>query len=447
MIGYYFTNLMALLAVAGGWLNPMFGLMVYYGFAILRPTHLWFWAWNPYDQPRFSFYIALSALVGWFLTGFGDWSGLKAIRWPIIGYFLYLMGGVIAWLAFAIQPEHSWDALYPQLTIGLMMLMAISLIRSQRAVRTLSWMVTASLGYLAWVFNSQYFFDNWNRIYWHGFGGIDNNGVAMVMVMGVPLAFFMGIYEKRLWVKALCLLAVFLEIHVVLFSFSRGGQLGLCMVGAAVFAVALFTLPRKGLTILVGIVFVVIALKLAGPEVRARFMTIFADAEEREASAQSRLVIWPAAWKCFMEHPLGLGPRGFNLVSEQYGLPSNKSVHNLYIQTAVDYGIFGLVGLVMFYFAAAWKSFQLARSAIARRLHWPAYTGTMVSISLGGMMICSFFIGMESVEVGFIVAMVGLTSAAHVDRVRASQPKSGAMILPELDELGEQAISGRALPA
>lgn len=434
MLGYYFTNLLAAAAILAGWLNPMFGLMVYYAFAILRPTFLWFWSWNPYDQPRYSFYMAMSALAGWFFCGFGDWSGLKSIRLPVLGYFLYLFGGLFSWKFFALRPDYSWDAIYPQLTIGLMMLMAISLFRSEKAVRTLAWIVTASLGYLAWVFNSQYYFDGWNRIYWNGFGGIDNNGVAMIMVMGVPLSFFMGIHEKRIWVKGLCFLAVLLEIHVVLFSFSRGGQLGLCMVGAAVFVVALLTLPRKFVTVLLGVLFVIVGLRLAGAEVRARFMTIFADPEQREASAQSRLIIWPAAWKCFLEHPLGLGPRGFNLVSHQYGLPPNKSVHNLYIQTAVDYGIFGLIGLVTFYLASAWKSLQLARSAIARQLRWPAYTGTMVCISVGGMMLCSFFIGMESVEVGYIISLIGLASVAHVDRIVKSQPRSGPMVLPELEE-------------
>ncbi len=434
-MGWIFTNLLALAGIGYGWLNPFFGIMVYYVFATLRPTYLWFWFWNPYSQPRYLFYIALSAIAGYFIGGMGDWSGLRKVWLPVAGMMVYLATGVFGWAVTAISSQRAWDALYPQITIGVMMLIAVTTIRSEKQLRIFAWVFTAALGYLAWVFNSQYYFDGYNRIYWHGFGGIDNNGAAMIFVMAVPLSFFMAMHEKRMWVKLLCLFAAVLEIHVILLTFSRGGQLGLVIVGIMIFVVALVALPRKGITLAVAVAFVVAALYLAGAEVRHEFWSIFADEAERDASADSRFVTWAGAWACMKEHPLGVGPRNFNLVSHLYGLPPNKSVHNLFLQTGADYGFLGMLGLMTFYFGTMFRTFFAALSPTAKRLVWPRYYGQMVTIALAGMLVCSIFIGMESVEYGFTIGILGLCTAAYVDRVALSEPKLESDTLPELEEV------------
>ncbi len=434
-MGWIFTNVLAIAGVAYGWLNPFFGLMIYYVFAVMRPTFLWFWFWDAFTQPRYLFYIALSTIAGFFISGMGDWSGLRKVWLPMGGLMLYLGSGLFTSGVTAISSQRAWDALYPQLTIGAMMLIALSIIRTEKQLRTFAWVITAAMGYLAWVFNSQYIFDGFNRIYWKGFGGIDNNGAAMIFVLAVPLSFFMAMHEKRMWVKLLCLFAAILEIHVVLLSFSRGGQLGLLIVGAMIFAVALMALPHKMLTIGVAVAFVIAGLYLAGAEVRQEFWSIFADEKTRDASAESRFFTWAAAWACMKDHPLGIGPRNFNLVSHLYGLAPNKSVHNLFLQTGADYGFAGMFGLLLFYAGTMYRTFTAAMSPVAKRLVWPRYYGQMVTIALAGMLVCSMFIGMESVEHGYVIALLGLCAAGFVDRVGQSEPKLASDVLPELEEV------------
>ena len=426
MLGWIFSNLLAIVGVCVGWLNPFHGVMIFYMFSVLRPTSLWFWAYNPYDAPRYSFYVALSTLAGWFMQGFGDWSGLRRVALPLWGMALYLGAGLFTWRVTAIVPTRAWHFLYPQLTIGLMMLVTVTLVRDARSIKIFGWVLMVTLGYLAYNFNLQYL-DNPVYLRLRGFGGVDNNGTAMIMVMAVPLGFFFALYSfyvlKKMWLVGLCVLLMLAEIHVVLFSFSRGGQLGLCVVGVVLFFVALFVLPNKGLTILGGLIAVAVGLHLAGEEVRERFWSIFADAEERDASASSRFATWQAAWNCMKDYPLGVGPRCFNLISTQYGLAPNKSVHNLFLQTGADYGFAGMIGLAVFYTSSAWKCFRMTFHPVAKRLVWPRYFGHMVSLSLAGMLVCSQFIGMESVEVGYLIALLGLCTVAYVDN-------QGEMILP-----------------
>ena len=322
-----------------------------------------------------------------------------------------------------------------QFKILLVILLTVSVVREPGQVRLFAWVVTASLGYLAWVFNSQYYFDQWNRILTHGFGAVDNNGAAMIMVVGVPLAFFMGIYDKRLWVKGLCFLAALLLIHVVFFSFSRGGMLGLCVVGIGTFAVALFHLPNKALTVAAAVAFVFASLYLAGQGVRDEFWSIFADEEKLDASAASRFVTWGAAWRCILDNPLGVGPRNFIYVCHNYGLGTQKSVHNLFLQTGADYGVPGMLGLLSFYVGTIFACYFMSQSVTAKKLHWPRYFGQMVSISLSGFVICSMFVGMEAVEVAYIIGILGLCTVSYVNRIAILGAGYQPHAVIELDEV------------
>ncbi len=428
-LGWLFTHVAALAGILFGWFNPLFGLMVYYGFAVIRPLHLWHW--NHWPFPRLSFYVALATLVGWAGSGFGKFDGLRSIRLPMIGLCVYLLAGTAAWQMTSVNYERAWGFLSLQLKIGLMALVTVTLIRNAKGIHGFVYLITAVLGYLAWVFNSSYYFDNWNSVYWVGFGGVDNNGIAMTMVMGIPLAFFIAIASKKRWVKLLCLAAVAMEVHVVLFSFSRSGQLGLVLMGITMFIVAMLMLPRKGVTICLAIMFLIFGLHFAGEQVRERFMTIFLDTEQRDNSAQSRFLAWSAAWQCMLDYPLGVGPRNFNMLAPRYGLAGQKSAHNLFLQTGADYGFIGMFGLAVFYLGTMYKTFTMAATQTAKRLGWPRYYGHMVCISLGGFLVCSTFIGMESVETGFIISLLGLCTVAYVDRVAQDTPPRQATPEPK----------------
>jgi probable O-glycosylation ligase (exosortase A-associated) len=434
-MGLYVTYLMAILGTSMGWLMPFIGLMVYYWFAILRPPFLWFWSFpNKWDVPRFSLYIGASTLIGWAIQGFGSLQGLRGTHIALFGLVIYILTGLFGWQVLAVDPNRAWDLLDTQIKIIVMVIATLTLVRDARSIRIFIWVIVVSLGYLGKVLNDWYFI---SPMYLHnnGFGGIDNNGVGMIMVMSVPLSFFMAVYDKRLWVRLLTVMAVVYQVHVILFSYSRGSQLGLCMVGAMIFLFAIFQLPRKLLTVGLAVVFVAITLYLAGEGVRQRFMSIFA--EERDASAESRFTTWSAAWHCMQEHPMGVGPRNFGFYAERYGLTHGKAVHNLYLQTGADYGVIGMFALIAFYGGTLVSTFFMSRTDVAKALGWPRYIGLGVCTSIAGFMLCSIFIGMESVEVGYVICAVGLTTVAHVNRVRDASPAGYGLGLPELVEVPE----------
>src|SRR5205809_6210210 len=102
-------------------------------------------------------------------------------------------------------------------------------------------------------------------------------------------------------------------------SMSRGGMLGLIVMGVASF----FLIPKRPTHYLMFGLAVLLCLRLAGTEVRTRFNTSFAHEGERDASAQSRLDLWDNCWDAMLKRPLlGIGPDHFPLIAAEYGWPA-----------------------------------------------------------------------------------------------------------------------------
>ncbi len=433
MLGKIFTYLLVAFGVGTGWFNPVAGLMSFYVFSVLRPQHTWWYSFGG-DFGRYNMMVGVSLVIGWVLRGTGNWSAIKHVWLPVLGLFIFIASGYFSTSISSI-PSLRGDQILDQLSkIFLVVIITLTLLNKPNHLKALAWTITLSLSYLALNLNQQYFDhqlvgDGWS------WGGVDNNGVAMVMVSAVPLVFFMGLNVKSLLMKGVCFASAVLLVHVVLFSYSRGGQLGLIIVGAGIFVTCIITLPRKLLTFSLTLVMVGITLFLAGENVRKEFASIFVGSDHLDGSAASRFDTWNAGWQIMKSHPLGVGPDRSGAYVVQFGLKSGKRIHNLFLQMGADFGFIGLFGLLMFYFGTIFQSYKMARSRMAKKLVWPVYYGTMICISLGGMMICSLFIGMESVEIGYVTATLGLITVSYIKQLQIAEPHYGDDIIPELAQV------------
>ena len=119
-------------------------------------------------------------------------------------------------------------------------LVGLTTVKSIDQLKLLAWVILLSLGYLAFELNLTYL-GGYNRVWEEGFGGMDNNCVAIAMVTGVGLAFFLGMAAREWWKRGVALLAAALMAHVIMLSFSRGGMLALALTGLMSF----FLIPKK----------------------------------------------------------------------------------------------------------------------------------------------------------------------------------------------------------
>jgi probable O-glycosylation ligase (exosortase A-associated) len=152
-------------------------------------------------------------------------------------------------------------------------------------------------------------------------------------------------------------------VHAVLMTYSRGAMLSMVVVLPLI-----LLRSRMRVRLIIGLVFFVIFLlpTLAGPEIKARFLTI--EQSEVDGSAKSRRGSWNAAWLMALDYPVfGVGLRNSNSFSHQYGADfEGRTIHSQYLQVLADNGFPGL-GLYLLILITSWFALRRVRRFIKGR--------------------------------------------------------------------------------
>jgi probable O-glycosylation ligase (exosortase A-associated) len=411
MKGLLYTYLATYLGGAVAVFYPLVGLYLFINFAIIQPSSMWYWQEMP---GHCSEILGGGMLIGWALKGFGDWRFGRgtAVAMAIVGF----LGWAVLCTAVSDAPAVGWGFVVAIFKIVLPFLVGLTLIDTPQKLRILLWVLALSQGYVAFELNLSYY-AGINRLVVEGFGGMDNNFVAVAMVAGTGLAFFLGLGERRLWLKGVAFLAAILMTHAVMFSFSRGGLLALIITGG----VAFLLVAKKPTHVLIFVLAVVFAFRLAGPQVRERFSSTFVDAEQRDRSASSRLEFWSACWDVMKKEPLcGVGPDQWLNVAEAYGF-GRTYAHSLWMQTGAEMGFPGLGLLLAFYGITLWRLFPLTRSKSQVVDPWLRDVARMVIASLLGFMVAAQFVSISGLELPYYIVLAGVI-ALKLNSVPAGEP-------------------------
>ena len=177
-----------------------------------------------------------------------------------------------------------------------------------------------------------------------GYAGV--NGLAAFEAMAA--SFLLGFYAfaKKVYIKVGILLVVATCWYSLLFSFSRGGYLGL-LVGL----VTVGLLKTRWLLVVV-VVLVVGWQTLLPVAVQERIKMTTEDAEEGQqfdSSTQQRLELWSDAMDLFKRNPIT--GAGFDTYSHLGRVGNFRDTHNYYIKVLAEMGV---VGLLLF-LALLWK--------------------------------------------------------------------------------------------
>ncbi|MGH9037271.1 MAG: O-antigen ligase family protein [Acidimicrobiia bacterium] len=183
------------------------------------------------------------------------------------------------------------------------------------------------------------------------------NHHAQVMLMLLPLGFFLAVRERR---RLLTLAATALTLLILVgvgLTFSRGAAVALLLV--LIIAAGLgYLRPRQILLLVLGGV----VLLQAFPELGLRLTSVTELAElvnkadggpgleGADGSTQSRTTEMTAAARVFLDHPvIGVGPSMFRFYYDDYtdgrGLRTydgERVAHNLYLELAANTGLLGL---------------------------------------------------------------------------------------------------------
>jgi putative inorganic carbon (hco3(-)) transporter len=438
MLSLIFTYAMTAVGAVSGLFNPHIGLLIYIAFAILQPESLWSWS---VPSGSYSRIVAVALLVGWAFRGLGRWRFGRA--GAIVGAFLsYWLWSVVS-AFFAPDQKVAWAFVETLSKIVLPFMVGITIIKSVRQLKQVAWVIVAAHAFLAYEFNLSYY-QGWNRLREMGHGGMDEIFVSVAFACAGGLAFFLALSARHWWVKAATLGSGLLMVNAVFFSFARTGMLGLLAVGMVGFLLK----PKKITHYAAFALVIALGLRLAGPEVRKEFSTVFVDEAQRDSSAQSRLDLAADAWDAMRKNPiLGLGPDHFPLIAHQYGWPEGKEVHNLWMQTGAELGFPGLIMLLAFYGFCIVRLWPLLGKRNTLADPWFGSAAQMVIASLVGFGVAACFVSIEGLEVPYYVVLIGagvlkLSSLAQTENDKASSPSEtdGGGSVSQYAEFGSKVI-------
>lgn len=398
MKGLLFTYALTYGGAVVALFNPFYGLLVYISFAILRPESLWPWSVPPGNYSRI---VAIAMLIGWAMHGFGNWNfrGAKPILTAILGYAACLVVSAM----FAEYQEVAWNFVEKQLKIVLPFVVGMTLVDSIAKLKTTAWVILVSQAYVTLQLNLNYLNGYYPVAADIRFSFFDNNGLGIVNATGAGLAFFLGRAESVWWRRWGAFAAAALMVHVPMFCMSRGGILGVIVLGAASF----WILPKRPKDYLLFALAIAFALRLAGPPVWERFSTAFGEAGEKDNSVQERLQLWRTAREIMLVHPLtGLGPAQFSPHAHEYGFPHGKAMHNTWMSTGAELGFPGLFCLAGFYTIAVFRLRRLLRRTSLDP--WLANASRMVIASIGGFAASASFVSVEGVELPYYIVLLGV---------------------------------------
>ena len=378
---------------------PIIGLYIYVGFSVLRPEALWGWAGNLHGMSRL---VGLSMLIGWAFQGFGSWKfgGAKSIVWCILLFIAWSMVSALQ----AIDPEISWNSIVEFSKTVLPFLVGVTMLKTEKEARALLWTMVLLQTYVCTEMNQSYLLEGYNRAHADGFGSMDNNsfGISLVTTLGAALGLMLS--SKKWWTKGLAAASTVLILHTVLLTFSRGAFVG--MLSTAVVAVVLFPKRPKyiGAVVLAGL----LALRLTGPELAERLATTFAPREERDGSAESRFALWADCMTVVASKPiLGVGPHNWPLVADDFGWGRGKEAHSVWIQTAAETGIPGVLFLLLFYGFTVKRLWRIARAKVPGIDESTAMFAAGIILAIVGFAVSAQFVSLVGLEPPYYVAMAG----------------------------------------
>ncbi len=221
---------------------------------------------------------------------------------------------------------------------------------------------------------------HWAEVY------ADPNRSAMNLGIIVPLAvaFFARKESGWLW-RGMCALAVVVAVVAIVFTYSRGGFIGLSV------AMAIWALreQKKLRSVLLGVA-LAIGMVIFAPKSfweRNETVTTF----HQDASAMGRVYAWQVTSRISLDKPLlGVGAGSFRYAWPLYAPPEATRAyvaHNIFLDVIGELGWVGLLFFLVFAGSAAGGAFEASRDP---RMGWLARG---LAASMTGYLICDLFSG------------------------------------------------------
>lgn len=330
----YFLLAIIIIGIPVSMARPYIGILLWSWVSYMNPHRL---TWGiAYDFPVAQA-IGAGTLIGFLFTK--DRRRLPMERETIL--LLFLWGLFAITTVVALVPSSAWHQLEQVSKILLMTMVTIMLITTRERLRLFLLTITLSVGFFGFkggIFSLRT--GGAHRVYGPPGSFLeDNNDLALATVMVLPIFFYLAREEPRKWLRYLLRAAGLLSIVSVIFSYSRGGFVGLAAIGAA----ALIKSKRKFLAAVLITIAIFVGFALIPEQWFNRMETI---GDVGEGSTAGRINAWHFAWNLAVDRlPLGGGFETYtpDLFYRFAPDPTDfHASHSIYFEMLADQGFLGL---------------------------------------------------------------------------------------------------------
>lgn len=386
------------------------------------------WVWvsvmNPHTQGwgfathlPFALIVALVTLFSLLISRAPKAMPLTPVSGTLLAFVLWMN----LTTAFALLPAASWVQWDKVMKIMLMTFVMLMVIRTERDVRRLIWVLVIALGYYGVKGGLFTLRSGGHERVWGPEGTFigDNNALALALIVAIPLMYYLWQQSDDKWVRRSLVAMMLLSALSALGSYSRGALL-------AIVAMCGFMWLKSGKKMALGALIVLAAplLLLFMPERWGERMDTINDFQA-DASAQGRLNAWQMAYNLAKDRFLGGGFEVSDL-SVFYRYAPNptdvRAAHSIYFQALGEHGFVGLALYLLLgiqtWRAAAW----IIRHAGTRpELRWAAGLATMAQASMIGFAVGGAFLSLLYFDVPYyLMAAIIVTRQLVEQQLRCS---------------------------
>jgi probable O-glycosylation ligase (exosortase A-associated) len=270
----------------------------------------------------------------------------------------------------------------------------------------------------------------------------DNNNLALAMVMMLPIINYLRVTTANPYIRWGSLAALLLTVVAIVGTYSRGGFVGLIVVGFAFFMLS----KHKIAALLSAVIVVGAVIAFAPPDWKARMGTI--EGYERDGSAQGRIEAWATSWNLAVDRPLvggGFAAIEQKAISSKYresGQAIARAPHSIYFQVLGDHGFVGFAIYLGVVFVAIANLFQVGQQTRGREdLEWANMLSRMLLIGYAGFLVAGSFLSMAYYDM--FLCFLALSAALREIVARQLETE----VVPDSTDLvpigGVTATSGR----
>ncbi len=191
----------------------------------------------------------------------------------------------------------------------------------------------------------------------------DENDLCLFIVCLLPLTLFVFVQEQKKLFRLFWLLVVLISLATIVTTFSRGGFIGMIVMGGVY-----WWFNKRKILILFCAIILGCGMLYFGGDIYQKEMSTVTDTSDN--TANERLLTWKAAMKMFLDHPFGVGGNNFPRHFPEYQTEElarnmwGRAAHSLWFTLIPETGVIGIV----LYLSIIFQNFK--DIFFIRQFHW-----------------------------------------------------------------------------